>query len=250
MPPNETIDRASYLPAYAQLVNILKDKIASGELRPGSQLPSEAQLCERYQISPMTVRRSIGDLVAKGLVTTTQGRGTFVKSVHIGEVSFGLGDFKGLFGEKGDTKVRLLGARIVRANKRLARKLSVREESRVINIRRLLINKDVPVLFHEEYMVYDPSLPIVEAEMEATSLAGLFSGHATSDLKGGHLTIEATTLDKEEAELLGGEVGEPAFRLAHTFYDFNDNPFSWGWFIAQGKRLSFRTSLGIFEHTA
>ena len=55
----EKIDRDAYEPAYAQLANILRRKISKGEFRPGDQLPSEAQLCRRYGISPMTVRRSI-----------------------------------------------------------------------------------------------------------------------------------------------------------------------------------------------
>ena len=43
----ESIDRDSYEPAYSQLANILRRSMAAGLLRPGDQLPSEAQLCER-----------------------------------------------------------------------------------------------------------------------------------------------------------------------------------------------------------
>ena len=73
-----TIDRESYEPAYAQLVRILIGQIAAGEFRPGDRLPSEAQLCERYAVSPMTVRRVINILADQGLVTAERGRGTFV----------------------------------------------------------------------------------------------------------------------------------------------------------------------------
>jgi len=50
--PAITIDRRSYEPAYAQLVNILRQQIATGTLRPGDQLPSESQLCKLYRVSP------------------------------------------------------------------------------------------------------------------------------------------------------------------------------------------------------
>ena len=49
--PNASIDRKAYEPAYAQLANILRDNMAAGALRPGDQLPSEAQLCERYGVT-------------------------------------------------------------------------------------------------------------------------------------------------------------------------------------------------------
>ena len=67
--PIVTIDRNSYEPAYAQLVRILQGQIAAGMFRPGDRLPSEAQLCERYSVSPMTVRRVINILVDQGVVT-------------------------------------------------------------------------------------------------------------------------------------------------------------------------------------
>ena len=74
-----SIDRGSYEPAYVQLVNSLRHSMAAGLLRPGDQLPSEAQLCSRYEVSPMTVRRAINILVDQGIVVTEQGRGTFVR---------------------------------------------------------------------------------------------------------------------------------------------------------------------------
>ncbi len=89
--PPETIDRDSYEPAYAQLVRILRGQIASGQFRPGDRLPSEAQLCERYGVSPMTVRRVINILADQGVVVGEQGRGTFVKALELGTASFHLG---------------------------------------------------------------------------------------------------------------------------------------------------------------
>ena len=74
----EVIDRNSYEPAYAQLANILRRQVAAGVFRPGDQLPSEAMLCQSYQVSPMTVRRTINVLAEEGVVSTARGRGTFV----------------------------------------------------------------------------------------------------------------------------------------------------------------------------
>jgi DNA-binding GntR family transcriptional regulator len=37
-------------------------------LRPGDQLPSESQLCDRYGVSPMTVRRAMNILIDQGVV--------------------------------------------------------------------------------------------------------------------------------------------------------------------------------------
>jgi DNA-binding GntR family transcriptional regulator len=243
----KAIDRDSYEPAYAQLVNILRRQIAAGEFLPGSRLPSEAQLCKEYEVSPMTVRRAINVLLDQRVVVTSQGKGTFVRPLGLGTGTFGLEELTALLEEQGETNVRLLEASILEADERTARKLAVAERTRTIYLRRLLLKDQKPVLYHQEYLVYDPTRPIVEAEMEVTSLRGLFAGTGESAFKGGALTIEATTLTAEEAKLLAGSSGQPAFRIAHRFYDFNDRPGSWGWFICRGDRIRFKATVGMWS---
>lgn len=242
--PIVAIDRNSYEPAYAQLVRILLGQIAAGMFRPGDRLPSEAQLCERYSVSPMTVRRVINILVDQGVVTAEQGRGTFVKPLELGTATFDLDTIQQLFRE-GQSTVKLLEARITSATERTARKLDINVGERTVFIRRLIFRGEEPMLLHREHVIYDPVRPIVEAEMEVTALRGLFSGGGGSDLKRGDLAIDATTLTNEEAALLHSEVGVPAFRLEHIFYDFDDQPVSWGWFICSGDRLRFTATIGI-----
>lgn len=56
----------------------LSGKIASGELQPGAQLPTEAELCAEYEVSRTVVREAIARLRSDGLVIPQQGRGMFV----------------------------------------------------------------------------------------------------------------------------------------------------------------------------
>jgi DNA-binding GntR family transcriptional regulator len=240
-----SIDRDSYEPAYAQLVSILRNSMATGVLRPGDQLPSEAQLCDRYGISPMTVRRAINMLVDQGIVIAEQGRGTFVKPVAMGEASFQLRKLQDLFNDTEHTSVNVLEARIVTADERVARKLGIAMRQRTIYIRRLLRTDGLPALYHREYLIYDPTRPIVEAELEVTALQRLFSGTGETILKRGEISMDATLLDEEEARLLQVEQPMAAFCFEHLFYDFDDKPISWGWFIGRADLLRFTTQVGL-----
>lgn len=56
----------------------LSEKIASGALKPGAQLPTEAELCAEYEVSRTVVREAIARLHSAGLVIPQQGRGMFV----------------------------------------------------------------------------------------------------------------------------------------------------------------------------
>lgn len=63
-------------PKHAQLREILR-RLAEQDLAPGSPIPSERDLAERYGVSRITVRAAVGQLVAEGLLTRAKGRGTF-----------------------------------------------------------------------------------------------------------------------------------------------------------------------------
>lgn len=66
-------------PMYRRIAADLQQRIESGELAPGSQLPTEIELRERYgNASRNTVRDAVKWLTNRGLVSTQPGRGTFV----------------------------------------------------------------------------------------------------------------------------------------------------------------------------
>jgi len=77
-------------PMYAQLRDILEDRIISQKLKAGANLPSERELCEEFNVSKHTVIKALTDLVAKGLVRREQGKGTFVSGFtpKVGTIRF------------------------------------------------------------------------------------------------------------------------------------------------------------------
>ncbi|MFC1905365.1 GntR family transcriptional regulator [Chloroflexota bacterium] len=238
------VNRNSYDPSYVQLVRILQGQIASGELRPGDRLPSESQLCKYHGISPMTVRRAINILAERGVVVTEQGRGTFVKAMQFWTATFCLGELQHLFLDDKSTNVKIMEASVKLANDRIARRMAIKVKQRILYIRRLVSLQDKPLLYHREYLICDPKRPIVESEMEVTSLRGLFEVTGNSSFKRSILSMEATVLNDEEAQLLQAPKGTAAFYLEHLFFDFDDRPVSWGWFICPGDRLRFTTVVG------
>lgn len=241
----EKIDRDLYKPAYVQLADIVRAQVAAGELRPGDQLPSEAQFVERYGLSPMTIRRALNILIDEGVLSARQGKGTFVKPINLAQATFGLEDLRSLFGDEAHTSARLVETRVRPADDQTAGKLGIQPGDRVIFIRRLLCRDGQPAIYHREYLNYDPARPIVESELEVTALQRLFSGRAETSIKLGELSLETTLLTDEEARLLEVDRPAAAFRIEHLFYGFDDRPFSWGWFTCRGDRLRFRTHVGV-----
>jgi GntR family transcriptional regulator len=72
------VDLRSKVPAYLQIVDQVRGLVASGALRPGDQLPTVRQLAADLRINFNTVARAYRMLDEAGVISTQQGRGTYV----------------------------------------------------------------------------------------------------------------------------------------------------------------------------
>jgi GntR family transcriptional regulator len=74
------IDVESGVPIYVQLVERIKQMVAGGQLQPGEQLPTMRQLATDLRINYNTVGRAYMILDQEGVISTQQGRGTYIAS--------------------------------------------------------------------------------------------------------------------------------------------------------------------------
>jgi GntR family transcriptional regulator, phosphonate transport system regulatory protein len=64
---------------WREISHSLESKILSRELTPGDKLPTEFELSREFMVNRHTVRRALSDLQEKGIVESTQGRGSYVR---------------------------------------------------------------------------------------------------------------------------------------------------------------------------
>lgn len=74
----QKLDVNSAVPLYEQLKMALRERLESQIFAPGERMPSEAELCDKYGVSRITVRRAVEELVEEGYLERRQGKGTFV----------------------------------------------------------------------------------------------------------------------------------------------------------------------------
>ncbi|MBA7674581.1 hypothetical protein ES703_82801 [subsurface metagenome] len=75
-----TIDKTISITFHVQLLSQLRHLILSGQLDPGSRLPSEAELQSQLEISRSTIRHALNNAKAEGLIERVTGKGSFVTS--------------------------------------------------------------------------------------------------------------------------------------------------------------------------
>jgi GntR family transcriptional regulator len=81
------LDFRSGIPIYHQVVERIKEHIADGRLKPGDQLPTVRSLALELRVNFNTIARSYRILDEAGIISTQQGRGTYVMNIVPPEVS-------------------------------------------------------------------------------------------------------------------------------------------------------------------
>jgi DNA-binding GntR family transcriptional regulator len=234
-------NRKSPTPApYLEIARTLEQQISAGEYPPESRLPSGAQLCERFGVSSMTLRRALAVLEDQGLVYGVKGSGTYVSSPDQGDPDFRLEPVTDPgWLEPADT--RLLSTTMTRADARGAGILNVPVGTRLVHFRRLVYRHDTPAMYHNEYILYDPKRALVESQLQLTALESLLESDRAERFYSGELTISALLLDSASASVLGEREGGPALLLEHVFYDIEDRPVSYGSFLVRADLFRLRS---------
>lgn len=75
------IDRNSYVPLTKQLEEIISERIVSGQYKVSQKIPSQEMFVDEFHVSRITVRQCMTNLIAKGILESFKGKGTFIKGV-------------------------------------------------------------------------------------------------------------------------------------------------------------------------
>jgi GntR family transcriptional regulator len=240
-----SIDKASPVPYYYQLRQVLERAVGNGALAIGDKIPTEAALCERYSVSRTVVRQALGDLERTGLVTRVKGRGTFVAPPKVSEfVAQSLTslheDLTGR-GERLETKVLRLELEPVSPH--VAQMLELPESEQIVLLERLRFLRGEPLVVTTAHMPYSLCAPILELDMSERSLFGTYERELGYKLHRGTRAIESRAASAEVARHLGVTEGEPVLVFSGVTYLEDDRPIEYFVGIHRGDRSRFETEL-------
>jgi GntR family transcriptional regulator len=120
------LDRSSKVPLYHQLYEILRGKIIDGQWPTGAMIPAESELCSTYQVSQITARQALDNLVNDGLLYRQRGRGSFVTQPAIETSLTRIVSFTEDMRSRGyDPGSRVIFSGIVSATPAIAQKLRI-----------------------------------------------------------------------------------------------------------------------------
>ena len=215
------IDKNSVIPIYVQLKQRIEHLIQSGQLTPGDSIPSETTLSRDHNISPMTVRQAMAELVNDGLVKRERGRGTFVAERRLSHPLENLISFTEdivVRNMKPGSKILLLEH--VETPQFLMTQKGLGNNLRGTRLKRIRYVNDTAVGVHDSYVHG------VRIEPELfTDQDSLYSYLEEGNLQigDGHETLEAVSADEETAQILMVERKSPLLKTTRYSWDTNGN---------------------------
>lgn len=140
------------IPLYVKVSDSLRFKIHAGEWQIGDQIPTEMELCETYDVSRITVRRAIEQLVQEGLLSRKRAVGTFVQSVDTQTSGTLAKSFSQEMTDLG-RQAHTLHASIqkIPASRKIANFLNVNVGQPVMNLRRIFGTNELAFAFFDTY---------------------------------------------------------------------------------------------------
>ncbi|MFD4840658.1 GntR family transcriptional regulator [Achromobacter sp. NPDC058515] len=233
-----------YGPQYAMVEAALAAEISGGILAPGSQLPTEARLIARFNVSRTTVRKAIENLVARGLVEIRRGKGTFVAQPRITQELTELTGFVEDMLALGRTPTaRLLDKQIVPADADVARQLAVPAGTLVMRIQRVRLADGVAISFDETYLPRDIGEQVVTHDLDAEPIFSLLEDKYDLPLTEAEYRLEAITAAPEVARALAVGPGSAVFLIERTSYTTGQRPIDYEKLHYRGDLISFVTRL-------
>jgi len=231
-------------PLYSRVETVLGCEIADGVLQVGDQLPTEDSLTARFEVSRITVRRAIQNLVSRGLVEIRRGVGTFVaapKITHeLTELSGFVEDMHAL-GRK--PTARVIDTEVVPADAAVASHLRLTKGQRVVKIRRVRLADRVPLSFDETYLPLEIGKKIITNNLKVEPIFSLLERKYGIPLIEAEYRLEAVAAETEVASALRVKQGSPVFRIERTSYTAGDRPVDYERLHYRGDLIRFVTRL-------
>lgn len=236
----KTVRNESAQPLYAQIKEIIKQRILDGEYAIHERLPSESEMMKVFGVSRITVRQALRDLHSEGLVFSVQGKGTFVSRPKAVQDIQNLQGFGEAMKPQGyETSTRVVSVQEIKASGDIADALNLNRNENVIELTRIrYLNREPVSLDHSFFPLNigkdllgrdltQDIFPMLENEF------GIALGHA-------ELKMEAITASGTLAEELNVEAGTAVLRIQRLVFSDAGVPIDFEYLSYRGDAFQYQ----------
>lgn len=231
------------IPAYLQVYKEMKDLILDETFPIGTFVPREPDLCERFDVSRTTLRKSMKMLENEGFVSIQQGRGTEVLDYKTTQKLNQVTSFSETLKAKGyNVGSKSMYIDMVIPAKNILEDLNLPEKNEVVRIQRIQLANGKPIAIMTNYITPEIVPGILEDTGKFVSLYNHLETKYDVVITAAKDQISAKVADFLESELLQLPIGSPLLVDRRVTFSLDD-PIEVVVMVVDASRYDFSVSL-------
>lgn len=215
---NDILKTKSRAPKYVQVKEEIRRKILSKEWTDGCRIPVEAEFCEMFGVSRITVRKALEELQAEGYLVKIQGKGTFVRSQMLEQHLTKFYSFSEELRKRGmKEEAEVIELTTLAATEEMAQQLEIYPGDPVVRVFRVRRTEHGPYAVETSYI---PRYLTGEISKEMINENGLYrtlEKHGVV-VNAARETFRAINVNKEQSNLLDVRIDAAAIALTRIAY--------------------------------
>lgn len=232
------------IPRHKQIAEWLRKQIDKDHYLPDEKLPSENELCQKFDVSRVTVRKALQTLENEGLIYKSQGLGSFVCDDRPRQSFIQLTDFEEDMHRAGlQPSSEVIQFKPVSATDQIARILKIGPDSKVVRLDRMRLGDSQPIAFDITWLPMFYGQLIEGYDLQNETIYGILEEDFDIPVEKGHFRIEAENASEEIAKHLKVEAGAALLLIDRLSLTVGDKP------IYYQKRY-YRSDRIVYELTA
>lgn len=232
------LERQNPKPLYAQLHDIIREKIDNEEWTPHNAVPSENEFSKIYGVSRMTARSVVTQFVREGMLYRVPGKGTFVAEPKITTTSLSYMGIREQLEKMGyQITTKLIETQKVDCSEYISREMELPQGTKVYVIERIRYIKDEPFSIHTSYIPAQYTKGLEEKDLEGEQLCMVLEKEYGLKRKKVIETLESSLASEKEAKLLSVKPGYPLLMLQDKIFNEEGTPFEYTKVLFRGDKI-------------
>ena len=197
----------SFTPRYRTIEQAIRQRLA--KLPPGAELPTDAELCEEFDVSRMTARHAMHRLAQEGLVHRVPGRGTFVGEAPTHRRANSLLSFSNEMRRQGRLpSSRVLGRALRAPTRDEAARLHLKTGEKLLWLRRIRLADGLPIAVESARLNRRTAAAVLASDLQRESLHTVLVRAGFLPTRG-RATIVSESATADDARWLKMRKGDP-----------------------------------------
>lgn len=213
-------------PEYMMIVDVLKSRLKTGEIKPGDFIRSEYFFSVEFNVSKLAVKNAFTILMNEGYLYSIPGKGYFACKKEFDAYTLSFDEM--MTSKEMSDEIRIISVNIIDPVFEISNNIALPKSRKIIVIKRVFLYEKSIKAYEIKFLPYLKGIPIIESELVYLSFPEIVIEKKATSITTKKLKIKAQQANGEISQILKVREGEPVLVVEQKYFNASDKPIGWG----------------------